>query len=84
MFLDTAFLIRQMFADANPDIVGYLVLPPVFAPRVQDGEPIYANAYAALKELEFYSMRKDLLRGEASRQIEDGGRFTSAHDFEVN
>ena len=84
MFLDTAFLLRQMFADTNPDIVGYLVLPPVFAPAAQDGEPIYANAYAALKELEFYSMRKDLLRGEARQQGEDGSRFTSAHDFEVD
>lgn len=82
MFLDTTFLVRQMFQ--NPDIVGYLVLPPVFAPTINDSAEIYANAYAALKELEFYSMRKDLLYGQAQQQLEVSGRITSAHDFVVD
>ena len=84
MLLDTAFLIRHMFQAQNPDLVGYLMLPPVFAPTIKDSEPIYANAYAALKELEFYSMRKDLRDGQAEQQLAASGRITSIHDFVVD
>lgn len=84
MLLDTAFLIRHMFEAQNPDLVGYLMLPPVFSPTIKDSEPIYANAYAALKELEFYSMRKDLRDGQAEQQLATSGRITSIHDFVVD
>jgi hypothetical protein len=92
MFLDMAFFCRLYFNNPQPDIVGYLLLPSVFAPVVENNEPVYGNAYAALKELEFYSMRKDFLRAEATAQeriaAQQGQntppRAISAHDFEVN
>ena len=91
MFLDVAFFCRKYFKP-QPDIVGYLLLPTVFASLVENKEEVYANAYAALKELEFYSMRKDFLGGAQTAQqhleAQQGGpaeiRASSKHDFEVN
>ena len=61
MFLDMAFLCREALRDANPDITGYLLLPSVFADAINNTtKKIFANAYAALKELEYYSWRKDV------------------------
>jgi hypothetical protein len=77
MLLDTAFLLRHMFMAQNPDLVGYLVLPPVFSPTPIGSEPIYANAYAALKELEFYSMRQDLMSRPSSSSPPVGGSLRS-------
>lgn len=93
MFLDMAFFCRKYFDVPQPDIVGYLLLPTVFAPVAENKEEVYANAYAALKELEFYSMRKDFLRSDAltaqqrinAHQVGPVPvRAISAHDFEVD
>jgi hypothetical protein len=89
MFLDMAFFCRKRFPQV--DIVGHLLLPSVFAPDPENNEPIYANSYAALKELEFYSMRKDFLETEVQTVMEEERRaagkghimVASAHDFEV-
>lgn len=78
LFLDLAFLLRDEFRSANPDIIGYLMLPSVFAPEAHHVDALYANAYAALMELEFYSLRKDLLHTGWNN-----GAASSAHDFEV-
>ncbi|HJQ70918.1 MAG TPA: tubulin-like doman-containing protein [Blastocatellia bacterium] len=82
MFLDTAFMCRQNLP--NPDITGYLLLPSVFADAINGNEKIYANAYAALKELEYYSLRKDKLRLNNNG---DSGMAAfgdkSRHDFRV-
>ncbi len=78
MFLDMAFLAKNMINNAN--INGFIVLPSLFT--VDPNDRRYANGYAALKELEFYSLRKDLL----SKPIdEDFGESSSAsfHDFDV-
>ena len=77
MFLDAAFLVRTMIQE--PNITGFLVLPSVFSDNTS--ERIYANAYAALKELEFYSLRKDL-RERPAEGVEEERRI-SFHDFEV-
>lgn len=84
MFLDMAFLVREHYATANPDIVGYMVLPAVFGANYQTprAEREYANGYAALKELEFYSMRKDLRQDEAMALANAGIMEVSAHDFD--
>lgn len=52
MFLDMAFLIKDLFAGQPVTSVGFLVLPRVFGSEVPR---IFANSYAALKELEHYS-----------------------------
>jgi hypothetical protein len=84
MFLDMAFLLRHLYQNENPDIIGYLVLPCIFgashnAPRSQRE---YANGYAALKELEYYSMRKDLLQQDVEKLLEGNIMSFSAHDFD--
>ncbi|MBV6506004.1 MAG: hypothetical protein ILNGONEN_01571 [Syntrophorhabdaceae bacterium] len=80
-FLDTAFMVRDEFSAFNPNIIGYLMLPPVFSPDLHNAEVIYANSYAALKELEYYSGRKDIL-GTPNRD-HDINNTVSAHDFVV-
>lgn len=89
MFMDTAFLIRKVFKSHNPDIVGYAVLPSVFSPDPHNAQKIYANAYAALKELEYFSMRKDF--SADPEKVNQTGQITtnidntvSAHDFNAN
>ncbi len=79
LFLDLAFLIRDEFRGANPDIIGYFLLPSVFAPDAPHVEALYANAYAALEELEFYSLRKDWRQTEG-RMISGAD---SVHDLRV-
>lgn len=52
MFLDVAFLIKDLFAGQPVTSIGFLVLPRLFGTEVPR---IFANGYAALKELEHYS-----------------------------
>ena len=72
MFLDAAFFTRDALSVSAPNLTAYVLLPSVFNPDVnsQGGQAIYANAYAALKELEHYSLAKDLLvrRDDAAGQ----------------
>lgn len=87
MFLDTAFMCREALSDSKRelDLTGYVLLPSAFSDAIKGSEKIYANAYAALKELEFFSLRKDLLT-----QSEDSNAGTaqlaekSVHDFEAD
>lgn len=51
-FLDMAFLVKDMFAGQPVTSVGFLVLPRLFGTEVPR---VFANSYAALKELEYYS-----------------------------
>lgn len=78
MFLDTAFMCRE--ALPNPNITGYLMLPSVFSDDIRGSEKIFANSYAALKELEFYSLRKDLLAKHGDTDVSRLGE-NSRHDF---
>lgn len=84
MFLDAAFYCRDLLSSYSPGLTGYLFLPSVFNPdvRSQAGGPIYANGYAALKELEHYSLAKDLLtrRDDAAPPPT---HFDSDHQFRV-
>lgn len=59
-FLDTAFLLRSLRALQFDQTVGICVMPNVFFPDRHDGvsERGYANAYAALKELEYFTVRR--------------------------
>lgn len=89
MFMDTAFMLRSLAQKREiPAVnsVGYLVLPSVFAPVSTESERLYANGYAALKELEYYSMRKDQRHDPAGAeaQVAARAREVSAHDFRVD
>jgi hypothetical protein len=52
MFLDLAFLVKDIFAGQPVTSVGFLVLPRLFGSEVPR---IFGNSYAALKELEHYN-----------------------------
>ncbi|MCS6886261.1 MAG: tubulin-like doman-containing protein [Acidobacteriota bacterium] len=52
MFLDTAFLVKDLFLGQAVTSIGFLVFPRLFG---SDVPRIFANGYAALKELEYYS-----------------------------
>jgi Tubulin like len=89
MFLDLAFLLRHLGREGSilsPNTVGFVVLPPVFSPGVSEHERLYANAYASLKELEYYSMRKDQRHDPvgSDHRVADVVREVSAHDFVVD
>lgn len=79
MFLDVAFMCKQVLP--NPKITSYLVLPSVFADAIKGSEKIYANGYAALKELEYYSLRKDMLTQVGETNDSETRRESSRHDF---
>jgi hypothetical protein len=91
MFLDMAFYCRHRLQNLAPDIVGYLLLPSVFAPDEFQNKAMYANAYASLKELQFYTMRKDfsnsqlaelsLQQGQSESRRSQGPVLTN--EFEV-
>lgn len=85
MFLDAAFFVRDALAGNSPSQTAYLFLPSVFNPdiKTQAGEPIYANGYAALKELEHYSLAKDLLRRKDDAREGSTFHSESDHHFRV-
>jgi hypothetical protein len=57
MFLDLAFLVKSIFGGAtNLNTIGYALMPGLFNPRE---DRVFANGYAALKELEYYSYEHD-------------------------
>lgn len=89
MFLDFAFMCREALNDSKRevDITGYTLLPSAFSDAIKGSEKIYGNAYAALKELEFYTLRKDLLRQTAAgnagtAHLGDRSRHDFAADWE--
>lgn len=53
MFLDVGFAVKDIFRGKNVTTTAYLVLPDHFGPVTNDR--MRANAYAALKELNYYS-----------------------------
>jgi hypothetical protein len=75
IFLDMAFTIKEHFT-SGINSIGYIVLPSVF--WHDKSHRIFANSYSALKELEYYSLRKDFLnKDEASAHK----KHESKHDF---
>lgn len=52
MFLDLAFLIKDIFQGSALTTVGFILMPGLFNPNE---DRVFANGYAALKELEYYS-----------------------------
>lgn len=83
-FLDMAFLLRHLGMEqwnVPVNIHGYAYLPPLFFPdtSTDQGQKTHANAMAALRELEYYGSRKDIL------ERVDGSPFAlqSKHDFRV-
>ncbi|MGA9994558.1 MAG: tubulin-like doman-containing protein [Pyrinomonadaceae bacterium] len=52
MFLDLAFLIKNIFEGNALTTVGFILMPGLFNPNE---DRVFANGYAALKELEYYS-----------------------------
>jgi hypothetical protein len=84
MFLDAAFFCREVLTGNSPNLTAYLLLPSVFNPDVnsQGGQVIFANGYAALKELEHFSLAKDLLERHDDASPEQFRR-ESDHLFRV-
>ena len=71
IFLDAAFLIRQIAIEQNfkPDITGMLFLSSLFTNDTRDRR--FANTYAALKELEYYNYTPESNTPEAgARNVE--------------
>lgn len=56
MFLDLSFLIKEIFRGHALTTVGCILMPGLFNPNE---DRIFANGYAALKELEYYSYEHD-------------------------
>ncbi|MDB4949780.1 MAG: hypothetical protein JWM27_2429 [Gemmatimonadetes bacterium] len=85
MFLDLSFMVRHLSAIRSiltANTLGYLVLPSVFAPPTEEAVRLYANGYAALKELEYYSMRRDLRDEPIGREAAAAAMSrVSVHDF---
>ncbi|MCI0470667.1 MAG: tubulin-like doman-containing protein, partial [Candidatus Aminicenantes bacterium] len=75
IFMDMAFTLKEHFTSGMTSI-GYVVLPSVF--WHDRSHRIFANSYAALKELEFYSLRKDFLNKDEAMAHETR---ESQHDF---
>ncbi|UCH94779.1 MAG: tubulin-like doman-containing protein [Candidatus Aminicenantes bacterium] len=75
-FLDMAFTLKDHFI-SGVTTIGYVVLPSVF--WHDKSHRIFANSYAALKELEYYSLRKDFLDRDEAMTHE---MRESAHDFD--
>jgi hypothetical protein len=83
-FLDMAFLLRHLSRNHWNHatlIHGYSFLPPLFFtnPSEDMGQKTHANAMAALRELEYYSSRKDILE----KSSKGGFKLESEHDFQV-
>ncbi|HVG35964.1 MAG TPA: tubulin-like doman-containing protein [Pyrinomonadaceae bacterium] len=83
MFLDMTFLCRDALREADPKITGYLMLPSVFADAINANKKIFANGYASLKELEYYSWRKDV-DPSGTGVIDKAAASVSNHDFVVD
>ena len=75
IFLDTAFTVKEHFR-TSMNTIGCAVLPAVFF--YDTSHRIFANAYAALKELEYYSLRKDFI---SKSKAMDRKSTNSEHDF---
>jgi len=56
MFLDVAFLVKNIFDGQRVSNVGVIMMPGLFNPNE---DRVFANGYAALKELEHYSYEHD-------------------------
>jgi hypothetical protein len=56
MFLDLAFLVKDIFRGTALTTIGCVLLPGLFNPNE---DRIFANGYASLKELEHYSYEHD-------------------------
>jgi hypothetical protein len=79
IFLDTTFLLIDLKKQLNLErLNGVMLLPNVYYDTAHDepSERSYGNAYAALKELEFFTRRKEITRAE-------GDRSPICADFEV-
>lgn len=75
IFLDTAFTLKEHLV-SGINTIGCVVLPSVF--WHDRNHRIFANSYAALKELEYYSLRKDFLNKDEAMAHESR---ESRHDF---
>ncbi|MCE1246881.1 MAG: tubulin-like doman-containing protein [Firmicutes bacterium] len=74
MFLDMAFTIKDMMAGTEHQRIGYLILPGVFGTDIAK-----ASGYAALRELNHYSMDRDF---EANWENENQPRIIQPPPFD--
>jgi hypothetical protein len=83
-FLDMAFFLRSQISNGwklPTQISGYAFLPSIFFPNPIDngqGQKTHANAMAALRELEYYSCRRDKLDNAGGMT-----KLASKHDYRV-
>lgn len=57
IFLDVAFVLRELMKDED-QLFGYFLLPDIYVNR-PGTQNVEANAYAALKELDYFMSRED-------------------------
>ncbi|BAU63457.1 hypothetical protein STA3757_08210 [Stanieria sp. NIES-3757] len=65
VFLDVAYCLRQMYGNDGAQIVGYLIISPELYGNAPDKN---ANAYAALKELNYYATAGTTFKAEYDLQ----------------
>jgi Tubulin like len=65
VFLDVAYCLRQMYGNDGAQIVGYLIISPELYGNAPDKN---ANAYAALKELNYYATAGTTFQAEYDSQ----------------
>ncbi len=65
VFLDVAYCLRQMYGNDGAQIVGYFVISPELYGNAPDKN---ANAYAALKELNYYATAGTTFKAEYDLQ----------------
>jgi hypothetical protein len=65
IFLDVAYCLRQMYGSDGAQIVGYLIISPELYGNAPDKN---ANAYAALKELNYYATTGTTFKAEYDLQ----------------
>jgi hypothetical protein len=56
MFLDLSFLVKDIFRGQALTTIGFVMMPGLFNPHE---DRVFANSYAAVKELEHYSYEND-------------------------
>lgn len=81
-FLDMAYLVRQEVKQfggtLNVNLMGFLAMPRVFGGAAAMGR-LYANGYAALKELNHFNYSPPVERQSADRE----GTRSKDHDYEL-
>ncbi len=89
MLLDTGFLVNNVLMQDQPKITSFIALPTIFGQLGQRDSALYfANAYATLKELNYYYTHKPSfskpIDGEHSADVDLETRNADFHNYTPN